>query len=267
MAFIGFLLTKFKKMPLAPIITRIGFSSAFFGLFYGSIFGNEEILHNFYAKFGFTPLNIMDSSMTMTMLIGTVAIGAVLILTSIGINFITKLKHKHYGDAIFSSNGIMGFILYGFVLIGIALQMLKVASVFNLITIILFVVVPIISIFFKEPIEHLLEKQKPFPDGIGGFIVQGFFELFEVILSYVTNTVSFLRVGGFILSHAGMMMVVNTLMEMSGNGSVVVAIIGNLFVMGLEGLIVGIQVLRLEFYEMFSRYYEGDGVPFTPIKF
>ena len=42
-------------------------------------------------------------------------------------------------------------------------------------------------------------------------------------------------------------------------------IIGNIFVMAMEGLIVGIQVLRLEFYEMFSRFFEGDGKPFTPI--
>ena len=101
---------------------------------------------------------------------------------------------------------------------------------------------------------------------MGGFIIEGIFELFEVLLSYLTNTLSFLRVGGFVLSHAGMMLVVKTLMEMSsGAGSVVVAIIGNLFVMSLEGLIVGIQVLRLEFYEMFSRYFDGDGTVFNPI--
>ena len=103
-----------------------------------------------------------------------------------------------------------------------------------------------------------------FPDKMGWFIIEGFFELFEVVLSYVTNTLSFLRVGGFILAHAGMMLVVYTLMEMSGGvfGQTLILVIGNLFVMGLEGLIVGIQVLRLEFYEMFSRYFNGDGIPF-----
>jgi V/A-type H+-transporting ATPase subunit I len=45
-----------------------------------------------------------------------------------------------------------------------------------------------------------------------------------------------------------------------------VLIFGNIFVMVLEGMIVGIQVLRLEFYEMFSRYYEGKGKPFVSIK-
>ena len=102
-----------------------------------------------------------------------------------------------------------------------------------------------------------------FPDGIGGFITEGFFELFEVILSYVTNTLSFMRVGGFVLSHAGLMLVVKVLAGADANP--IVMALGNLFVMGLEGLIVGIQVLRLEFYEMFSRYYDGDGFAFNPI--
>jgi len=62
-----------------------------------------------------------------------------------------------------------------------------------------------------------------------------------------------------------MMLVVMTLMEMVGNSGWVVLIIGNLFVMGLEGMIVGIQVLRLQFYEMFSRYYEGNGIAFNAV--
>ena len=89
----------------------------------------------------------------------------------------------------------------------------------------------------------------------------------SAVLSFITNTMSFLRVGGFVLSHAGMMLVVYTLAEMVGGfGEIIVLILGNVFVMCLEGLIVGIQVLRLEFYEMFSRYYEGNGIPFKTIK-
>ena len=78
---------------------------------------------------------------------------------------------------------------------------------------------------------------------------------------------SFLRIGGFVLAHAGMMSVVMTLAEMVGAGAApVVVIIGNIFVMGMEGLIVGIQALRLEFYEMFSRFFDADGTPFAPLK-
>lgn len=111
--------------------------------------------------------------------------------------------------------------------------------------------------------EKKVEKEE---EGIGSFIIENFFEMFEVALSYITNTMSFLRVGGFVLSHAGMMAVVMTLAEMVGSGaSPIVVVIGNIFVMAMEGLIVGIQVLRLEFYEMFSRFFEGNGKPFTPI--
>ena len=63
-----------------------------------------------------------------------------------------------------------------------------------------------------------------------------------------------------------MMLVVFTLAEMSGGiGYVLTIIIGNVFVMALEGLLVGIQVLRLEFYEMFSRFFDGGGRPFNPV--
>ena len=75
------------------------------------------------------------------------------------------------------------------------------------------------------------------------------FELFETFLSYCTNSLSFVRVGAFALSHASMMGVVFSLAgtvpaAAFGSGNLVVIVIGNLFVMALEGLIVGIQVLN-----------------------
>ena len=86
--------------------------------------------------------------------------------------------------------------------------------------------------------------------------------MFEVILSYVTNTVSFLRVGAYAICHAGMMLVVYTL---AGDpASPVVLVIGNILVMGIEGLMVCIQVLRLEFYEMFGRFYQSGSRERTP---
>ena len=137
-----------------------------------------------------------------------------------------------------------------------------------LLFILILIVLPLILMFLKEPLIRKLEEHgEMFPNGFGAFFVEGFFELFEVVLSFITNTMSFLRVGGFVLSHAGMMLVVYTLAEMVGGfGEIIVLILGNVFVMCLEGLIVGIQVLRLEFYEMFSRYYEGNGIPFKTIK-
>ena len=101
---------------------------------------------------------------------------------------------------------------------------------------------------------------------VGTFIIEGVIELFETCLTYLTNTMSFLRIGGFILSHAGLMLVVNVLADMTGGGVgyILVQVLGNAFVTGVEGFLVGIQVLRLEFYELFSRFFKGGGKPFNP---
>ena len=63
-----------------------------------------------------------------------------------------------------------------------------------------------------------------------------------------------------------MWLVVMLLADMAGKcASPVVIVLGNIFVMGFEGMLVGIQVLRLEFYEIFSRFYDGDGKSFKPM--
>ena len=99
------------------------------------------------------------------------------------------------------------------------------------------------------------------------FFVQTFFELFEVLLSFFSNTLSFVRIGAFAVSHAAMMEVVLMLAGFeNGGGNWLVVVLGNIFVCGMEGLIVGIQVLRLEYYEMFSRFYKGTGREFHPYR-
>ena len=127
-------------------------------------------------------------------------------------------------------------------------------------------VLPLLVMFFKEPLTAVLEKKsEKISGGVGMFITQGFFELFEVLLSYFSNTLSFVRVGAFAVSHAAMMQVVLTALSAeTGAPSIPVIVLGNLFVCGMEGLIVGIQVLRLEYYELFSRFYKGSGREFKP---
>ena len=99
------------------------------------------------------------------------------------------------------------------------------------------------------------------------FLVQGFFELFETMLSFFSNTISFVRIGAFAVSHAAMMEVVLMLggiTDGAGNPNWIIIVLGNIIVCGLEGLVVGIQVLRLDHYEMFSRFYTGSGREFHP---
>ena len=128
-------------------------------------------------------------------------------------------------------------------------------------------VLPLLVIAAKEPLTALIEKKpKLIEGGVGMFLTQGFFELFEVLLSYFSNTLSFVRIGAFAVSHAAMMEVVLMLAgaENGASPNWLVIVLGNLFVCGMEGLIVGIQVLRLEYYEFFSRFYRGTGKEFKP---
>ncbi len=69
-------------------------------------------------------------------------------------------------------------------------------NVLNPIYIVILIVLPLLCVFLKEPLIRKLHKEAMFPEGFGAFFMEGFFELFEVCLSYVTNTISYLRVGG-----------------------------------------------------------------------
>lgn len=264
---LGLFLEKVKKMQLGGVMARIGVSSMVFGFFYGSVFGFEELLIPVHrALFGVDHIiQVMAPASTNTILMGAIAIGVVVIVASITMNIFLGFRKKDVERAVFSNNGLAGIVFYIAVVYGAVSTLLLGKNVFTTPYIIGLIVLPLVIVFLKEPLGHLLHHKKMFPDGIGGFVLESFFEMFEVLLSFVSNTMSFLRVGGFVLSHAGMMAVVMTLSSMVGAGaSPVVIIIGNLFVMCLEGLIVGIQVLRLEFYEIFSRFYDGDGKPFAP---
>ena len=127
------------------------------------------------------------------------------------------------------------------------------------------IILPIILIFVKEFIAHSIrEKKIAVEDGAVNYILLNAFELMEIVLSFISNTLSFLRIGGFILSHAGLMLTISIISRMFPNSSVIIAILGNALVIALEGLIVGVQVLRLEFYELFSRFFDGGGKQFEP---
>ncbi len=263
LSLVGYLMWKLKKMPLGKILVPCGISSAVFGLIYGSVFGFEELLNPMFHALGFheKPIEVMKPETTQMIIYGAVGAGALLVLISIIMNIFSCIKQKKVAHGIFSSNGVSGILFY---LSVISLLLVNGAQSFAIPVII----ITLLLMFFCEPLTRLLEKKKPLEEGqsVSDFIMQTFFELFETVLSYVTNTMSFLRVGAFILVHAGMMKVVFTLAEMSsGTPYVIILIVGNAIVLCLEGLLVGIQVLRLEFYEMFSRFYTGEGEAYVPM--
>ncbi len=178
------------------------------------------------------------------------------------------INAKKRGDKenlFFSPNGVAGLVFYGFLVLTIVLYMTGHKTPGNIMMII-FLGIPVIMFLLKEPLGQLVEGKKPKAEGgVGMFLVQGFFELFETMLSFFSNTISFVRIGAFAVSHAAMMEVVLMLggiTDGAGNPNWIIIVLGNIIVCGLEGLVVGIQVLRLEYYEMFSRFYTGSGREF-----
>ena len=256
----GLLIYFLKKMNIAAIVALAGVFSTIFGFMYGSIFGFETIL---------TPIWLSPRENVMTMLITSVGFGVFLILLAMVINIVNSVRARDWGKVFFDTNGVAGLMFYGALITSVALiftgKHLPGAFILAL-----FFGIPLLLMFFKEPLTHWVEKKaKIFPEHKAMFLLESFFELFEVLLSYLTNTISFLRVGAFALSHAGMMAVVMLLAgaEHGGSPNIIVLVLGNVFVCLLEGLIVGIQVLRLEYYEMFSRFYRGNGKEFKPYKY
>ncbi|MCD8330287.1 MAG: ATPase, partial [Lachnospiraceae bacterium] len=262
----GFALYKFRKMDLAGIIGTAGIFSAIFGVLFGSVFGFENIIEPLWLrpKEAMTTLPFVGS--LNTVFVVAIVFGMFLILVTMVFHIANAVKAKRWGDALFDTNGVAGLVFYGSLVAVIILYMSGHALPATVVLVVMFGV-PLILLALKEPLTQMLEKQKPHIEGgIPMFIMQTFFELFEVLLSYFSNTLSFVRVGAFAVSHAAMMEVVLMLAgaENGGTGNIVVVVLGNLLVCGLEGLIVGIQVLRLEYYEMFSRFYQGGGREFRP---
>lgn len=277
-ALIGIVLGLFMKKDFGKILIMCGTCSAIFGIIYDSTFGYEGVFNRLFhgSLFGYEPA--ASTNMMQTLLL-SVGLGVILIGIVMLINILNGLLRKDFENALFGNNGVAGIVFYGaliYLFSGVVMNMLLGTNIDTLSAatpayILLLIVLPLVLMFFKKPLGDLVSGNKNwFPKNFGSFILETVFEMIEILLSYITNTISFVRVGAFALSHSGMMYVVFLLAGTAatatfGSGNLVVVIIGNLLVMGLEGLIVGIQVLRLEFYEMFGRFYSGEGEIFTPV--
>lgn len=262
----GFLLYRFKKINLAAIVSCAGVFSTIFGFLFGSIFGFEDVIKPLWLR----PVNHMTTipfvGKLNTVFIVAIAFGMILILITMIFHIINGFKSKNPETTWFDTNGLAGLVFYGAIALTIVLFMTGHSLPATIVLVVMFGV-PLIVIALKEPLGKLVEKRADYmPKEKGMFLVQTFFELFEVLLSYFSNTLSFVRIGAFAVSHAAMMEVVLMLAgaENGASPNWIVMILGNLFVCAMEGLIVGIQVLRLEYYEMFSRFYQGTGHEFQP---
>ncbi|WP_394018352.1 V-type ATP synthase subunit I [Anaerococcus cruorum] len=254
---IGFWLSK-KNKVFGGLIKRIGLSASFFGLMYGSFFGREDII---------PALLIKPFDNIMTVLIASVAFGVGLMVISYIIGIYNKVSKQHnIEEGIFGKEGLAGLMMM-LSFIVIVLNIVKISPIPMPVGVIL-LVASIVMMVFKQPIARKIEGNKRLYDqGKGDYYVESSFSIIEALLSVFSNLVSFTRVGAFAINHVGLYMAFEVMAKLAGGGIIgfIILILGNVLIIGLEGMIVFIQGLRLEFYEMFSKYYEGNGRLFRPI--
>ena len=253
----SFLIEKKSKI-FGQLVRRIGFSASFFGLMYGSFFGIEDLIPTLLIK----PFDNI-----LKVLVASVAFGVILLLISYILGIYNKLhKQKDLEEGVFGKDGIAGLIMM-ISFISIILNIVKVNPIPMPVSIIL-LISSIVLMIFKQPISRrLLDIYPIYDQSSSDYYIESSFSIIEALLSVFSNLVSFTRVGAFAINHVGLYMAFEVMSKLVGGGfiGIIILILGNILIIGLEGMIVFIQGLRLEFYEMFSKYYKGDGQKFSPI--
>ena len=228
-----------------------GLASMAFGILYGEFFGPTGVLPVLWVA----PLDE-----PVQLLVAGVGLGAVLLAGAYGLGTVNRWREGGWRYALFASSGLAGaglFLGLGLAVaggyldqawllwIGAALALLSLALTFG---------------------GFLAEAGRG-----GGAVLQAAIELFDVVLRLGSNLVSFARLAAFGLTHAALAFVIwDATTALWGRGAlssvaaVVVFLAGNVVTFALEALVAGVQALRLEYYELFSRVFQGEGRPFQP---
>ncbi|MET0094048.1 MAG: V-type ATPase 116kDa subunit family protein, partial [Sedimenticola sp.] len=236
---------KLKSFTLLGI--SAGASATVFGVLYGSIFGYEELFHAVWIPPLSDPLYMLTAALIW-------GVGFLTMITLICIH--NRLIEGDLSRAIFDTNGLVSIVLYLSVLGGV--YNVYLSGNYGIPAATLSMGSLLVLLAYK-----LIETHAP----PGERMLVAFIETFETLTGYISNTLSFLRVAAFSLNHVALAIAVFTLAEMMDTtGHWLTVIGGNIFILVLEGAIVTIQVLRLEYYEGFSRFFSGDGLEFKPLK-
>lgn len=264
----------------APIFIGIGSASMVMGLLTGEFFANEKILEPFErfvtGLFGeprnqilpMMPQSDPDSIKRMFMFFGfSIAVGFVINSTGIIINIVNKFLQRQWGKALFGKSGLAGAVFFWYVVV----LAIRVAAFHHSPALADWIVIGAALFFsaFGEPFIRLVEGERPvIENGLFAMVIEAVVELLETIITYLSNSISFLRVGAFALAHAVLGFIILTMSEMVGGaGGLAVTLLGNAIVVVLEGMIVAIQAIRLQYYEFFSKFFNETGREFTPYKF
>ncbi|TQJ86005.1 V-type ATPase 116kDa subunit family protein [Streptomyces sp. SLBN-31] len=237
--------------PLWPFVAGAGLTSTLAGLAYGEFFGPTGVLPVLWLDPLDEPLRLLASA---------VGFGAILLALAYAAGIVNRWRENGPGRALYAASGIAGAAVF----LGLALAAggvllhtpaLTWSGAALAVTGLVLVGVGLIA---------------ESGGGASGVLQTGV-QLFDVVVRIGSNTVSFARLAAFGLTHAALGGIVwQATTALAGRGPLAVAaallvfLLGNALAFALEALVAGIQALRLEFYELFSRVFDAEGRPFMP---
>jgi len=244
---LGGLWLRRRHLDLGILVAAAGASGMLFGFLYGTAFG-EPILRASWLR----PLEGM-----WTILIAAIAGGVVLLNIGFVLNLANAWRSKDWPRLFLEKNGVVGIALYWALLgggLGVAFRVLPKS-------VLLLIPALCALLWVHEPLSQWIWRRGS--ASLSETLITGFFELFETVTGYASNSLSFIRLGAFAVAHEGLSVLVASYSK--GAWGWVVMLLGTILVVGFEGVIVGIQAIRLEYYEFFGRFFEGRGLPFVPL--
>jgi V/A-type H+-transporting ATPase subunit I len=206
--------------------------------------------------------------LTITIYFGIVVIGVGLIL-----NWINLLAKRRWFALVFDKGGIIGsWIFAAGIYVGIYFVNHDYRGLPSQELLFWLVGLPVVLLAFKPPLEFLMHRRNRRFTLLTpvDFAMEWIVEVLEIFTGYLANTLSFMRVAGLGIAHVSLMTAFFAIARTVGGGSitiwsVVVIVLGNALVIALEGLSAGIQALRLNYYEFFSKYFSGAGKAYMPV--
>jgi V/A-type H+-transporting ATPase subunit I len=266
--FSGYLIFRrmYRFLDYGIILMECGFFSAVFGLLYGSVFGMETLI----PALWFRPMENITYFVKVTLILG-----AGLLSLGMVLNFINALRLKEY-EKLLSAGGLAGALLY-WMAAGLGMKYMLTGRIApGELTILGWTAGVLMGVMvLHRPIYRFIVKGDS-PGRIirqAGFlteIMESVIELFDDLIRFVANTVSFIRIAAFALSHAALFIAVFSIADILSHEKRtafsywIVVGIGNIVIILLEGLVVSIQTVRLEYYEFYGKFFRGGGERFKP---
>jgi V/A-type H+-transporting ATPase subunit I len=250
---------KILNRSLAYVMKCASCSSVLFGLLYGSVMGVEFPEYALWLS----PMHDVGKLFAVA-----IALGVAMLSVGMILNMIIRYRERDFGMLLFDGQGLAGLFVYWGAAIAIYISVAKVKTPFPVTWLWYIIAAVLIMTFFRDTLARTLLHQRVKEHEAAALQI---FEIFHNLMNYFTNTASFVRLAAFTLNHVALsfaVMSISRMMEHLPGGmmlKVLVLLFGNLFIVGMEGLIVFIQVLRLEYYEFFGKFYRGGGNVFKPV--